>query len=135
MSNHPAPGPEPGRRGGWPLRRLLALLEHPDRRLTLLAFIIGAVTALGALGFSWLIEVSTHFYFEILGKGLTSVGLYYWLLPLLPMSGAILVGLITFYFAPEAEGHGVPEVSGCHGAAQRPDSATCGRSQGRGRRR
>ena len=33
-----------------------------------------------------------------------------WLLPLLPMSGALLVGLITHYFAPEAEGHGVPEV-------------------------
>lgn len=96
--------------GRWALRPVHAFLEHPDRRLTVPALIIGGVTALGALGFSWLIEIVTHFCFERVGHLLAARHLFFWLLPLLPMSGAILVGLITFYFAPEAEGHGVPEV-------------------------
>lgn len=92
------------------LRRVSRLWARPDHLLTTLALIIGPVTALGALAFSWLIEVVTRFYFEHTGHYLAAHGLYYWLLPLLPMSGGLLVGLITYYYAPEAEGHGVPEV-------------------------
>ena len=96
--------------GSLGLRWLVALLEHPDRLLTFAAVPIGAVTALGAIGFSWLIHIATYFFFERVGRGLEAYDLYYWLLPLLPMCGGVFVGLITFYIAPEAEGHGVPEV-------------------------
>lgn len=92
------------------LRRIGSLWARPERLLTTLAFIIGVITALGALGFSWLIQEATHFFFGYAGGKLAEHGLYFWLLPLLPMSGALLVGMITYFFAPEAEGHGVPEV-------------------------
>lgn len=92
------------------LRRLGTLLATPERLLTSVALVIGTVTGLGAIGFSWLMDVVTEFYFADVADYLRGHGLYPWLLPLLPMSGALLVGLITFYLAPEAEGHGVPEV-------------------------
>ena len=96
--------------GRRPLRVLVAQLEHPERRSVALAVTIGAVTALGALGFSWLIKIVTQLCFEVVGQILQSHNLFYWLLPLLPMGGAVFVGLIIFFVAPEAEGHGVPEV-------------------------
>jgi CIC family chloride channel protein len=86
------------------------LLGTPEQQLTALAIVTGVVTGLGALAFSNLVGWFEWFYFDWLGGALHESGLYFWLLPLLPMSGALLVGMITFYFAPEAEGHGVPEV-------------------------
>lgn len=93
---------------GGGLRRLGRLFAGSNHLLTTLALIIGAVTGLGAIGFSRLIAFVSDFYFGRIGDGSGSISP--WLLPLLPMSGALLVGLITYYFAPEAEGHGVPEV-------------------------
>lgn len=92
------------------LRRLGGLLKRPDRLLTTVALLIGCITGLGAVGFSYLIEAVTHFYFRDVAGELARRDLQWVLLPLLPMSGALLVGLITYYLAPEAEGHGVPEV-------------------------
>lgn len=93
-------------------RNILTFWARLDRsyQLTILAVLIGAITALGAIVFSYLIELVTGLCFHTIGQSLASQGLYIWLLPLLPMSGAFLVGLITRYFAPEAEGHGVPVV-------------------------
>ncbi|MGD8452428.1 MAG: chloride channel protein [Phycisphaerae bacterium] len=96
----------PGRLWRLPLH----LLENAERLLIVLGVVVGLVTGLGAVGFSWLIELSRELYFHHFGTALRSANLHIWLLPLLPMSGALLVGLITYYFAPEAEGHGVPEV-------------------------
>lgn len=90
--------------------RVTRLWETPERLLIILAAVIGAVTGLGAIGFSALIELARTFFFGQIGTALHERGLYAWLLPLLPMSGALAVGLITYFFAPEAEGHGVPEV-------------------------
>lgn len=92
------------------LRAVSRLWATPERLLTTLAIIIGVVTGLGAVLFSALVSYGEAFYFEHVGHGLRERGLFVWLLPLLPMSGALLVGLITYFFAPEAEGHGVPEV-------------------------
>lgn len=92
------------------LRGVSRLWTTPDKSLTTLSIIIGLITGLGALGFSKLILWGEKFYFEHLGTQLHEQGLFLLLLPLLPMSGAVFVGLITYYFAPEAEGHGVPEV-------------------------
>lgn len=87
-----------------------SLLATPERQLTALAILTGLVTGFGALAFSELVSWFEWLYYDYVGTQLHESGLYFWLLPLLPMSGALLVGLITFYFAPEAEGHGVPEV-------------------------
>ncbi len=92
------------------LRGVGQLLAKRERQLTALGVVIGVVTGFGALGFSFLVENVTEFYYAYVGGELQARGLYYWLLPLLPMSGALLVGLITYFFAPEAGGHGVPEV-------------------------
>ncbi len=90
------------------LRAISKAWTHPDRLLTTLAIIIGCVTGFGAVAFSRLVSFMEEFYYDDLGgQILPSMP---WLLLLLPMSGAILVGLITYFFAPEAEGHGVPEV-------------------------
>ena len=87
-----------------------SLFATPEQQLTAMAIITGLVTGLGALAFSQLVKWFEWFYFDYVETALAESGLYFWLLPLLPMSGALLVGIITCYFAPEAEGHGVPEV-------------------------
>lgn len=92
------------------LRGVSRLWANPDRLLTTLAILVGLITGLGAIGFSALIDLVKDVYFQHAGGELAARGLFRWMLPLLPMSGGLLVGLITFYLAPEAEGHGVPEV-------------------------
>lgn len=77
--------------------------------LILLACIIGALTGLGSVVFTKLIDWAHEFCY---GRG-EHHGLYdnqTIFLVLLPAGGALLVGLITYYFAREAKGHGVPEV-------------------------
>lgn len=86
------------------------LLRAPERQMTTMAIVIGLVTGLGAFGFSELVKLVEGLYFERFGDVLKAADLYWVVLPLLPMTGGLLVGLITYYFAPEAEGHGVPEV-------------------------
>lgn len=83
------------------------LLDRPERQLTALALGIGIVTGLGAIGFSQLVHLVTKLCFEQIGRPWRQWELH---LLLLPAGGALLVGLITWRFAPEAEGHGVPEV-------------------------
>ena len=92
------------------LRSFGRIWSTPERLPTTLAIVIGAVTGLSAWLFSKLVTKVETLYFTDAGDALRAYDLYWWLLPLLPMSGALLVGLITHYFAPEAEGHGVPEV-------------------------
>lgn len=77
--------------------------------LILLACVIGALTGLGSVVFTKLIEWAHEFCY---GNG-EHHGLYDHqriFLVLLPAAGALLVGLVTYFFAREAKGHGVPEV-------------------------
>ncbi|MFQ6033269.1 MAG: chloride channel protein [Candidatus Bipolaricaulia bacterium] len=81
--------------------------------LNLLAILIGVIGGFGAVLFRWLLflvndlafhqRVSIHFLSPMEHR----LGL--WVI-LLPAAGGLLVGLITYYFAPETKGHGVPEV-------------------------
>ncbi|MCH8964225.1 MAG: chloride channel protein [Planctomycetes bacterium] len=78
--------------------------------LTLMAILIGVATGCGASGFFLLIEEANAFAY---GHGEQAGGLFggrLWMLVLLPAVGALLVGLMTYYWAAEAKGHGVPEV-------------------------
>jgi len=75
-----------------------------DWYLVLLAAAIGVVTAGVAMAFIWLIhELAALF------DG-ASPGQLLWLVPLLPMAGALVTGVIVYFVAPQARGHGVPEV-------------------------
>ena len=77
--------------------------------LILLAIAVGAATGLFAHLFYLLIEWARAFCFGDDGQ----TGLYagrLWMLVLLPTVGGLIVGHITYYFAREAKGHGVPEV-------------------------
>jgi CIC family chloride channel protein len=79
--------------------------------MILVAAAIGLVGGLGAVFFRWLIEQ-----FQNVGWGYGGTPLdrivrspWYWRI-IVPAAGGLLVGLIVKYFAPEAKGHGVPEV-------------------------
>ncbi|HUW81727.1 MAG TPA: chloride channel protein [Phycisphaerae bacterium] len=78
-----------------------------DWFLVVLAVAIGATTGLGAVGFYELIKWVTRLCYG------PEHGLYHGylvMLVVLPAAGALLVGLLTQWFASEAKGHGVPEV-------------------------
>lgn len=83
--------------------------EHPEGWLNVVGAIIGCIGAVGAIlfdaGLVWA-EHKTGHWQEVLqhsGGGL-------WLLPLIPMAGALICGLLVYFFAREASGHGVPQV-------------------------
>jgi CIC family chloride channel protein len=75
-----------------------------DWYLISLGAAIGAVTAFGAIGFKKALDVTTGGTFSLMRD------LPLWLLPVLPMVGALLTAILIFFLAPEARGHGVPEV-------------------------
>ena len=95
-------------------RRLVSFFSRHGFReeyfLTLMAILIGVATGCGASGFFLLIEEANVFAY---GHGAQAGGLFggrLWMLVLLPAAGALLVGFMTYYWAAEARGHGVPEV-------------------------
>ncbi|HTX49672.1 MAG TPA: chloride channel protein [Caulobacteraceae bacterium] len=85
-------------------------------RLSLLALLVGAVTGFGAVGFRDLIglihnlaffgRVSFHYDANVF-TGVSRWGP--WVI-LVPVVGAVVVTFLVDNFAPEAKGHGVPEV-------------------------
>jgi len=78
--------------------------------------IAGAVGGFGAIGFRKLILAVAQLGWGNVtgmeGKDLLSMALVtpFWLKILIPSLGGLLVGIIVFFFAQEAKGHGVPEV-------------------------
>jgi chloride channel protein, CIC family len=93
----------------WPLR--LGLV-----RLSLLAIVVGLVTGLGAVVFRDLIGLIHNitflgvFSFDYEANVLTPPGPWGALIILVPVVGGQIVTFLITKFAPEARGHGVPEV-------------------------
>jgi len=87
--------------------RLLTRVGLADEsRLVLLSILVGAATGFFAKGF---FDLLGWFHRQAYGSG----GIYdgrVWMLLVLPAVGALAVGCLTFFFAKEAKGHGVPEV-------------------------
>jgi chloride channel protein, CIC family len=84
-------------------------------RGTLNGILIGVVSGLGAILFSFLLKTSIKFFTNdlanlILGgsSGQTFLGFPFsrWMMVWIPALGGLISGLIVFTFAPEAEGHG-----------------------------
>lgn len=91
------------------LRRMLRhaasrLGFEQDWYLIVIGAIIGSVTALAAMGFAWALHGFEHKAFEAQGA------MPLWLMPALPMAGALVTGLLTYFGARDARGHGVPNV-------------------------
>lgn len=77
---------------------------------TLLAITVGLGAGLGAVFFKYIIMQSQYFFFEILGPFFVGIfGETYGFI-IIPAIGGLLVGLVIYFGAREAKGHGVPEV-------------------------
>ncbi|MHC4398128.1 MAG: chloride channel protein, partial [Planctomycetota bacterium] len=91
---------------GWLRERLQIGKIPPVPSTIVLACMIGLLAGYGAILFTWLIELVTNW---TVRPALTHPG---WLAALVavPALGLLLVSWFTRRFAPEAQGHGVPEV-------------------------
>jgi CIC family chloride channel protein len=78
--------------------------------------IVGAVGGYGAIGFRKLIAVVAQLgWGNVTGMGgkdllVMTLAAPFWVRVLIPSAGGLLVGIIVYFFAQEAKGHGVPEV-------------------------
>ncbi len=90
--------------------------------LLLLGIGVGVVSGLGAVAFRWLISQFHVLFFEGGRITFSLMGPHHYT-ALLPMVGGVIVGLLTYFGAREAKGHGVPEIMEAvaeHGGRIRP---------------
>ncbi len=86
---------------------------EPDETtiMVVLAALVGVAGGFGAILFRWLVNFFQGF---VLGQGENTVALLmvipWWQKLLLPVAGGLIVGPMVYFGAPEAKGHGVPEV-------------------------
>jgi len=94
-----------------------AWLAHQRLGLVVMALFVGAGAGLGAVGFRWLIfgftwVVTGHQQFGQQGHASSAhllwLGIFFVLV--VPVVGGLIYGPLVARFAPEARGHGVPEV-------------------------
>lgn len=73
-----------------------------------LSIVVGAIAGLGAVAFRWLISTFHSLFFGSGAQYLGFLGQYHVIL--IPAAGGLIVGLLVYFAAREAKGHGVPEV-------------------------
>jgi CIC family chloride channel protein len=83
------------------------LRSHSLITLYFLAALIGVGAGLGALAFGALIHSAEWFFRDLIAEQLLPCR---WLFPVIPMFGIVVATYVTRRYAPEARGHGVPEV-------------------------
>ena len=89
-------------------KRLRSFWGAGDLRQVVLAIFIGIIAGFGAILFRWLIGFAQKGFFEGGKLALPFLGDAYVIV--LPAIGLVIVTLIVLKWAPEAQGHGVPEV-------------------------
>ena len=94
--------------GGW-------VHDHPDGWLNVLGAIIGAITAAGAVLFANGLLRAEHWTEGLQGEWA------WWMLPVIPMIGALLTGLLVYNFAREAGGARGASGFGCDCSQGRED--------------
>jgi chloride channel protein, CIC family len=101
-------------RFGEPLRRSVA---RRSRGLTGLALVVGVGAGLGAVAFRYMIlgviyVFTGHRDYSAVGHATNPLapGVGIWFVVLVPVIGGLIYGPLVARFAPEARGHGVPEV-------------------------
>ncbi len=79
--------------------------------MIIVAIIIGLLAGFAAIGIRFLIREISFFSFQGAGNLLENIlnTSWYWIL-IIPAIGGLIVGPIIYFLAPEAKGHGVPEV-------------------------
>jgi chloride channel protein, CIC family len=70
--------------------------------------LIGVGAGFGAILFRWMISFFQNLFFNHGQHILSFLGPYYVII--IPAVGGLIVGLVVYFFASEAKGHGVPEV-------------------------
>lgn len=85
--------------------------EHQQLAMLLVAMVVGVLGGYGAVLFRLVIKLAQGAFYGDSGDILTFVAtLPRWMLVVMPAVGGLVVGLLVHYGAPEAKGHGVPEV-------------------------
>ncbi len=100
----------------WTLPPFLGGRIKKIGRGTVLGVLIGIVSGLGGIVFSWLLHWFARFFAEDLPALILSGGspatnfldvpLSRWMMLWIPALGGLISGFLVFHFAPEAEGHG-----------------------------
>jgi CIC family chloride channel protein len=103
-------------RADW-RERLQRSLATGQRGLMALALLVGAGAGLGAIAFRYMILGFTYLFsghkdYSAVGHASNPLvpGLGIWFVVLAPVVGGLIYGPLVSRFAPEARGHGVPEV-------------------------
>ena len=92
----------------WARVWLRASFLPEQNYLIILSVVVGVLTGLGSVGFIYVLEFVADFARGPVAGVLSRFGPAE--LVLLPALGGLLVGPLVYKFAPEAKGHGVPEV-------------------------
>lgn len=100
--------PDRDGRSGWASRLFRRFWASEIAVTASLAVVVGALTGLGAVAFIKIISLCQRLFFEEGAGVLSSLGGWYVLV--LPVIGGLVVGPLIHFLAPEARGHGVPEV-------------------------
>lgn len=91
-----------------PLKNLTRILAEQDTMLIAIGAVIGTLTGLGALGFASVLHRFGSL-MELIYDGAFGGPAWVWLI-VIPMVGMSLSGVLIYFFASEAKGHGVPQV-------------------------
>ena len=97
--------------------RIRRSVTHEHTALTALALLVGAGAGAGAVGFRYMILGFTELFsghrdYSAAGHAANPLapGLGPWFVLIVPVLGGLIYGPLVSRFAPEARGHGVPEV-------------------------
>jgi CIC family chloride channel protein len=93
---------------GWARRLFRSFWSSEVAGTAGLAAVVGAVTGLGAVALIEVISLCQRLFFDEGARTFSLLG--GWYVVLLPIVGGVIVGPLIHFLAPEAKGHGVPEV-------------------------